>query len=237
MIKHASGGIAANLDSISVYPYCMQSISTFLGDSPKCVIPYQYKIIDKIINTCSDAAFTKLNLTFLPSKSPISTYIDDLENLGANKIGLILDSYTEKKLPFKIIEIFGNLTYEEFDALKMIATTDSHLKQILCDSKENSQISKKFESIKNRIALSESPQIPEKIKNIFKIFSVEILEAVKTMLKVHPHFRWSFCSQILAISPSEELTNIYSPAVTKWAIRNCQIMARNHSIYHSAICD
>uniref|UniRef100_A0AC35GLJ0 Uncharacterized protein n=1 Tax=Panagrolaimus sp. PS1159 TaxID=55785 RepID=A0AC35GLJ0_9BILA len=61
--------------------------------------------------------------------------------------------------------------------------------------------------------------------------------AVKYMLAVHPFFQWSFCSPIFAISPSKELTNIYSPSVTLWTLQNCRGMADQNIMTRSAICE
>uniref|UniRef100_A0AC35GKP0 Uncharacterized protein n=1 Tax=Panagrolaimus sp. PS1159 TaxID=55785 RepID=A0AC35GKP0_9BILA len=107
----------------------------------QCLIPSQYNVFDKIINTCSDEAFRMLNLPFHPSKPPITTYIDDLQNLATKKIGPILDSYTTN-FPPGVTDTLANMTYEELDALKIIAAAVPYLKQFLCDSEEDQRVLK-----------------------------------------------------------------------------------------------
>uniref|UniRef100_A0AC34F583 Uncharacterized protein n=1 Tax=Panagrolaimus sp. ES5 TaxID=591445 RepID=A0AC34F583_9BILA len=202
----------------------------------KCLVPFQYNVFDKIINFCSDEAFKKQNLTFKTAKPPIKTYVDHLHGLAQKKIGLILDSHTTN-LPKIYIDTFGDLTYEELEALKMIATTIPFLKQFLCDLDEDFRVVRNFDFVENYLVLPQSPQLPEKVQKLFRTFTAEKYEAIKYMLMVQPVIRWSFCSPIFALSPSKELTNIYSQPITLWTLQNCRAMADQNVMTRSAICN
>uniref|UniRef100_A0AC35EVI3 Uncharacterized protein n=1 Tax=Panagrolaimus sp. PS1159 TaxID=55785 RepID=A0AC35EVI3_9BILA len=164
----------------------------------------------------SEDIITNAKSSFSSLKTPITTYIDDLQNLATKKIGPILDYYTTK-FPPGVTDTLTNLTYEELDALKMIAAAVPYLKQLLCDSEEDQRIAQNIKSVTRYLFLPESPQLPEKIKNSFKTFTPEI--------------------PIFAISPSKELTNIYLPSVTLWTLQNCRSMADQNIMARSAICE
>uniref|UniRef100_A0A914QUK8 Uncharacterized protein n=1 Tax=Panagrolaimus davidi TaxID=227884 RepID=A0A914QUK8_9BILA len=190
--------------SNSITKSCIISINT--SKCRKCTVQNQYNIFDKIINKCSDETFKKLNITFSPAKPVTTTYIDDLNELGAKKVGPISDSAVSKEN----LEIFGNLTYDELDALKITATISPYLKQYICDPKDDTT---NFQFVQMFIATSatvDAPQIPEKIKNLSKTFTQDTYDAVKAVLKVQPHFRWLICSSIFAISDSKEMSTAYS---------------------------
>uniref|UniRef100_A0A914XWJ3 Uncharacterized protein n=1 Tax=Panagrolaimus superbus TaxID=310955 RepID=A0A914XWJ3_9BILA len=237
-LTHSSGGLTQDLCPLAVYPKCMKKIKECFNGF-KCLISSQYNVFDKIINFCSDETFTKFNLTFKPAKRPIKTYIDQMNELAKEKIGPIFDSHTTN-IPEKYIYTFGNLTFEEFEAVKMISTTIPFLKQYLCDSglvkEEDVRIVRNFDFVENYLILPESPKLPQKVINIFQTFTAEKYKALKLILMVESILRWSFCSPIFAISPSKELTNIYSQSITLWTLQNCRAMADQNIMTRSAIC-
>uniref|UniRef100_A0AC34FRL1 Uncharacterized protein n=1 Tax=Panagrolaimus sp. ES5 TaxID=591445 RepID=A0AC34FRL1_9BILA len=164
----------------------------------KCLLKLEFDAIDETLNECRIQAFQKLRISLdSDDMEKISTKdtVENIDDLATKMIGPLSDKYSTK-LSQNIVDTFGNLTYEQLNAIKEVAVIQPYTQNYFCYFPKTITLQK----LKKAKIFHEFPKIsvfPDYYlsglsmitKTEFRKLTEAQFNAVKEVVKIHPHFR------------------------------------------------